>query len=174
MPQSRSPAPLPSPGSPHTEGGDQTRVQMMKERKPGKEKHTHRGKDSTDRRHRSSCRNSSTARCWPRSKLLARQGSEIQVHTFPLLRKFRIGSFAQTQNSIGDPNNSLKTFPNALGTFFAQLELLTNLLLCVVTLKNRAEFSCPKTSGISQEQWRRKGCQANTCEVNASLSFLPR
>ena len=112
----------------------------MKELKPGREKHKHRVKDSTDHHHCSSCCNSSTAQFWSLSKFYAGQGSEIQVHTFPSLRKYRIVSFAQAQNSVSDPNNSLKTFPSALGTFFAQLEPLTSLLLCVVTLKNRAVF----------------------------------
>lgn len=116
-------------GSPHTEGGNQSRA-GRKELRPGRE--TRGGQ--TDHGHSASCSCSAAAQVCSLSSFHAGQGSERQhTRSSPCPEHSCLGSSAQTQGSIHGPNGSPQTLPSASGALLAQREPLTNLLLCVVT-----------------------------------------
>lgn len=109
-------------------------------------------KDCTDHDHHSSCCNSSVSQLRSLSKFYAGQGSEIQTHTSPSLNKYCLSAPLhrhRIQSTI--LLIYLKPFSKVLGTFFAQLELLTNLFMWM-RWRERTEFSHPKTSGINQNK----------------------
>lgn len=93
--------------------------------------------------------------CSSGSKLHARQGSEIQVHTFPAPHKRGIGAFGQTQIQ-----SATLIIPSVLGTFFAPPESWTDLLVCAVAFFKKEQFSSPKNIRNEPEQgWGRGAVQ---------------